>query len=104
MIAIRKHWKDFAAIVVLFLCAALVASFILGKQRLHLPWADFYEINAEMTTAQAVTPGQGQTVDIAGVEVGEIASVHLKDGKAIVGLRIQKKYAPVYRDASVLLR
>jgi phospholipid/cholesterol/gamma-HCH transport system substrate-binding protein len=81
-----------------------VASFILGKQRLHLPWADFYDVNAEMTTAQAVTPGQGQTVDIAGVEVGEISSVKLKDGKAIVGLRIQKKYAPIYNDASILLR
>jgi phospholipid/cholesterol/gamma-HCH transport system substrate-binding protein len=104
VIAIRKHWKDFVAIVVLFLVAALVASFILGKQRLHLPWDDFYEVDAEMTTAQAVTPGQGQTVDIAGVEVGEIASVHLQDGKAIVGLRIKKKYAPIYRDASVLLR
>lgn len=104
MIAIKKHWKDFAAIVVLFLVAALVASFILGKQRLHMPWSDFYEVNAEMTTAQAVTPGQGQTVDIAGVEVGEISSVKLQDGKAIVGLRIQKKYEPIYNDASILLR
>jgi phospholipid/cholesterol/gamma-HCH transport system substrate-binding protein len=104
VIAIRKHWKDFAAIVVLFIVALLVASFILGKQRLHLPWADFYEVNAEMTTAQAVTPGQGQTVDIAGVEVGEISSVHLEGGKAIIGLRIKKQYAPIYRDASVLLR
>jgi phospholipid/cholesterol/gamma-HCH transport system substrate-binding protein len=104
VIAIRKHWKDFAAIVVLFVVAVLVASFILGKQRLHLPWTDFYDVQAEMTTAQAITPGQGQTVDIAGVEVGEISSVKLENGKAIVGLRIRKKYAPIYRDASILLR
>src|SRR4051794_36065107 len=57
-----------------------------------------------MTTAQAVTPGQGQTVNIAGVEVGEIASVKLRDGKAIIGLRIQPKYSRLYKDASVLLR
>jgi phospholipid/cholesterol/gamma-HCH transport system substrate-binding protein len=104
VIAIRKHWKDFAAIVVLFIVSLLVASFILGKQRLHLPWTSFYNVDAEMTTAQAITPGQGQTVDIAGVEVGEISSVHLENGKAIVGLRIRKQYAPIYRDASVLLR
>jgi phospholipid/cholesterol/gamma-HCH transport system substrate-binding protein len=104
MIAIRKHWRDFAAIVVLFVVSLLVATFILGKQRLHLPWSDFYDVQAEMTTAQAVTPGQGQTVDIAGVEVGEISSVKLENGKAIVGLRIRKKYAPIYRDASILLR
>jgi phospholipid/cholesterol/gamma-HCH transport system substrate-binding protein len=110
MTAIRKHWKDFAAIVALFLVSMLVGIGILGKQRLHLPaWVpvagqDFYEVEAEMSTAQAVTPGQGQTVDIAGVEVGEISSVRLEDGKAIVGMRIRNEYAPIYRDASVLLR
>ena len=35
--------------------------------------ADFYTLKAEFSTAQAVTPGQGQTVDIAGVKVGEIS-------------------------------
>jgi phospholipid/cholesterol/gamma-HCH transport system substrate-binding protein len=110
MIAIRKHWKDFAAIVGLFAISIVVAVVILGHQRLHLPgWVplagqDFYEVSAEMSTAQAITPGQGQTVDIAGVEVGEISSVRLEGGKAIVGLRIRNRYAPVYRDASVLLR
>jgi phospholipid/cholesterol/gamma-HCH transport system substrate-binding protein len=102
--AIRKHWKDFAAIVGLFVVAAIVSVVILGHQRLHLPWSDFYEVNAEMSTAQAVTPGQGQTVDIAGVEVGEISSVKLENGKAVIGMRIETKYAPIYRDASVLLR
>ena len=65
---------------------------------------DFFEISAEMSTAQAVTPGQGQTVNIAGVEVGEIASVKLRDGKAIIGMRIQPKYDRIYKDATVLLR
>ena len=73
---------------------------ILGKQRLALPaWVpvigkDFFEIEAEMSTAQAVTPGQGQTVNIAGVEVGEIASVKLRDGKAIIGMKIQPQVRP----------
>jgi phospholipid/cholesterol/gamma-HCH transport system substrate-binding protein len=108
--AIRKHFKDFAAVVVLLVLALAVSILILGKQRLHLPAGvpflgkDFYEVNAEMSTAQAVTPGQGQTVNIAGVEVGEIKSVKLENGKAVIGLDIERKYAPVYRDASVLLR
>ena len=81
-----------------------------GKQRLALPaWVplvgkDFFVVEAEMSTAQAVTPGQGQTVNIAGVEVGEIASVKLRDGKAIIGMRIRPKYSRLYKDASVLLR
>ena len=79
--AIRKHLLDFLAIIGLLIVAAGVSSVILSKQRLALPsWVpvvgkDFFEIEAEMTTAQAVTPGQGQTVNVAGVEVGEISSV-----------------------------
>jgi phospholipid/cholesterol/gamma-HCH transport system substrate-binding protein len=108
--AIRKHLPDFLAIIGLILVAAFVGSVILSKQRLALPaWVpvvgkDFFEIEAEMSTAQAVTPGQGQTVNIAGVEVGEIASVKLRDGKAIIGMRIRPKYSRIYKDASVLLR
>jgi phospholipid/cholesterol/gamma-HCH transport system substrate-binding protein len=108
--AIRKHLGDFAAILGLILIAVLVSSVILSNQRLTLPgWVpligkDFYEIEAELQTAQSVTPGQGQTVNIAGVEVGEIKSVKLEDGRAIIGMKIQPKYDRVYRDASVLLR
>jgi phospholipid/cholesterol/gamma-HCH transport system substrate-binding protein len=108
--AIRKHWVDFVAIIGLLIVAAAVSTVILGKQRLHLPaWvpvigADFFELSAEMSTAQAVTPGQGQTVNIAGVAVGEIASVKLRDGKAIIGMKIRPKYDRIYKDASILLR
>ena len=57
-----------------------------------------------MQTAQSVTPGQGQTVNIAGVEVGEIKSVKLEDGRAIIGMKIEPRYNRVYRDATILLR
>jgi phospholipid/cholesterol/gamma-HCH transport system substrate-binding protein len=108
--AIRKHLPDFLAILGLLVVAAAVSVLVLGKQRLHLPaWVpvlgqEFFEVSAEMSTAQAVTPGQGQTVNIAGVEVGEIASVKLRDGKAIIGLRIRPQYHRIYKDASILLR
>jgi phospholipid/cholesterol/gamma-HCH transport system substrate-binding protein len=108
--AIRKHLPDFLAIIGLLIVAVAVSSVILGKQRLHPPgWVpvigqDFFRMNAEMSTAQAVTPGQGQTVNIAGVQVGEIASVRLQDGKAVIGMNIQPKYDHIYRDATILLR
>jgi phospholipid/cholesterol/gamma-HCH transport system substrate-binding protein len=109
--AIRKHLVDFAAILGLIVLAILVATVILGKQRLTVPgWVpfvgqDFFTMSAEMSTAQAVTPGQGQTVNIAGVQVGEITSVNLRHGKAIVGMKIRPRYAQrIYRDASILLR
>jgi phospholipid/cholesterol/gamma-HCH transport system substrate-binding protein len=110
MVAIRKHWLDFVAIIGLILISGAVAVYILENQRLKLPaWVpvvgkEFFVIKADMSTAQAVTPGQGQTVNIAGVEVGEISKVELKDGKARVTLRMEPRYGRVYKDATVLLR
>ena len=108
--AIRKHLPDFLAILGLLVVAVAVSSLILSHQRLALPgWVPVigqnnFALSAEMSTAQAVTPGQGQTVNIAGVEVGEINSVKLKDGKAIIGMKIKPKYDRIYKDASILLR
>jgi len=108
--AIRKHLVDFLAILALIGVALGVAAVTLANQRLTLPgWfpvlgQDFTEVQAELSTAQAVTPGQGQTVNVAGVEVGEISRVRLEDGKAIVTLKLEEDSVPVYRDASVLLR
>ena len=108
--AIRTHLRDFVALMVLFLIALGVSGYLLSNQRLYLPkWvpgvgSDFYKVNAEFWTAQAVTPGQGQTVNVAGVKVGEITKVELRDGVAVVELSIRPKYAPIYRDAHMLLR
>jgi phospholipid/cholesterol/gamma-HCH transport system substrate-binding protein len=110
MSAIRKHLVDFLAILGLVIVALGVASVILANQRLALPgWMpilgqDFTEVDAELSSAQAVTPGQGQTVNVAGVEVGEISRVRLEDGKAIVTLKLEEDSVPVYKDATVLLR
>jgi len=108
--AIRKHIRDFIAILFLVVVATGVAGYILSNQRFYLPaWVpalgtDFYTVEAEFETGQAVVPGQGQTVNIAGVKVGDIGSVELEDGTAVVELNIQDEYEPIYRDARMLLR
>jgi phospholipid/cholesterol/gamma-HCH transport system substrate-binding protein len=108
--AIRKHQRDFLAIIGLLVLAGFVTSIILSNQRLTLPsWVpvvgkDFYEFNAKFVTAQAVTPGQGQTVNVAGVKVGEIAKVELADGTAVIGMKLDKGTVIVHTDATMLLR
>jgi phospholipid/cholesterol/gamma-HCH transport system substrate-binding protein len=108
--AIRKHAPDFAAIIALLVLAVAVSSYILTNQRLTLPaWVpvigkDFYEFRGEFQTGQAVTPGQGQTVNVAGVDVGEIASVELHDGKAVLTLKVDDPDLHVYKNATMLLR
>jgi len=109
-LAIRKHLGDFVAILFVALLGLAVVAVILSNQRFYLPgWVpgvgtDFYTVKAELSTAQAVVPGQGQTVTVAGVKVGDIGDVQVEDGRAVVELKIQSKYAPVYRNASGLLR
>ena len=108
--AIRKHLRDFAFILGLLVVATGVSGYILSNQRFYLPnWfpvlgSDFVEYKAELETAQSITPGQGQTVNVAGVPVGDIARVDLENGRAVVTMKIRRKYTPIYRDASALLR
>jgi phospholipid/cholesterol/gamma-HCH transport system substrate-binding protein len=105
--AIRKYARDFVAIVVLAVIAAGVGGYILSKQRLRFPVVQETptKLNFEFSTAQAVTPGQGQTVRVSGVKVGDIAKVHLKDGVAIVTADIDPEYKGIaHTDASALLR
>ena len=104
--AIREHWKDFAAIVGLILIAGVVSANILSNQRFRLPFGEQpLRLAAELDNAQAVTPGQGQTVEVAGVKVGRIEDVKLRDGRAIVGLGIFPRFKDlVHTDARATLR
>ena len=106
--AIKDHWKDFAAILGLLIIAGGVSSVILTNQRFRFPIIQDKPVRmyAELDTGQAVTPGQGQTVEVAGVKIGLIANVELKDGRALVGLDIKKEFDDVIRTegVSALLR
>ncbi len=106
MRAIRKNLKNFAAVIGLMLIAAVVGAYILDNQRLRFPWeGDPFRLNAEFSTAQAVTPGQGQTVRVSGVRIGDIAGVKLKDGRAIVEMDLDPEFGDlVHTDATALLR
>src|SRR5262249_10410481 len=105
--AIRKHVKDFAAIIVLFLLAALVAVYVLHNERLRFPIVESapFHLKADFSTAQAVIPGQGQTIRVSGVRIGDIAGTSLHDGIATVSFDIDPKYKSlVHTDATALLR
>jgi len=106
VIAIRKHAKEFLAILGLIAVAAGVSLYVLDNQRMRFPWEDApLRLNAEFPTAQAVTAGQGQTVRVSGVRIGDIGDVKLRDGKAVVEMVIDPEYKGMVReDAQALLR
>jgi len=105
--AIKTHMTDFVAIVVLLVLSVAVAGYVLSHERFRFPFIESapYTLNAEFSTAQAVTPGQGQSVRISGVQVGEIGSVSLKNGLAVVQLQIDPQYKNlIHTNATALLR
>ena len=105
--AIIKNARWVVTIFGLALIAAGVAYYILSQQTgVRFPWEeDPLRMYAELENAQAVTPGQGQSVQIAGVNVGTIGAVRLEEGRAIVALDLEQQYKGlVRRDAMAHLR
>jgi phospholipid/cholesterol/gamma-HCH transport system substrate-binding protein len=105
--AIRAHLRDFLAILGIVVVAAGIGAYLLENQRLRFPFIEEkpFQIWVELSNAQAVVPGQGQTVRVAGMRVGDIGAVELEDGVARVRLDLDKEFDDlVHRDASALLR
>jgi phospholipid/cholesterol/gamma-HCH transport system substrate-binding protein len=108
---IERYRTAFISIVVMVVLAAFVGGYILSHERISLPsWVpvigkSYVTLKGEFQTGQALTPGQGQAVTIAGAKIGEIARVELHEGDALVTMNITPKYAKyIYRDATMLLR
>ena len=105
--AVKAHLGDFVALIVLFAVAAVVAGYILENQRLRFPVIEekAFKIKAEFETVQAVMPGQGQTVRVSGIRVGDVGEIELKDGRGIVTMELDREFKDlVHRDAQALLR
>ncbi len=109
--ALRTYTRDFIAIIVLAVIGLLALFVILSQQSTALPaWfpilgEDRFELKTEFQTAQAITPGQGQTVNLSGVEIGDVTDVNLEDGVAVVTMQVDPEFAQlIHPDASALLR
>ena len=102
--AIVIHRQDFIAIVALVVAAIAVAATCSVTSRRSRSGRATTPSRREFATGAAVTAGQGQSVDVAGVQVGQVGGVQLQDGRALVTMNIFKKYQPIYHNATVLLR
>jgi phospholipid/cholesterol/gamma-HCH transport system substrate-binding protein len=106
MKAIRKSLRDFVAVVALVILAGGISLYIFQEQRLRIPVLEEkpFEFSAEIDHAQGVVPGQGQTLRVAGVRVGDVSDVELVDGRAVVTFAVDRDSLPIYEDATILMR
>ena len=105
--AVGKNLRPFLLVVALMAIGTGVAAYILAHQRLRFPVLEEEPVKLSMSlpTAQAVTPGQGQTVRVSGIQIGEIGKVRLDEGHAVVELLVNPKYEGLIRqDATTLMR
>ena len=103
---VREQLRNVVAVTVLIAIAAVTSYVIFQEQRLRIPILEEkpFELKAEFETAQAVVPGQGQTIRVAGVRVGDVEKVELVDGAGVVTFAIDREFLPIYRDATILMR
>lgn len=105
--ALRRNLPRFLLLLAFIALGSGVGAYIISQQRFRFPLLEEEPISVgiELPTAQAVTPGQGQTVRVSGVQVGEVGEVTLEDGHARIELLIDPEFDGLVTDeATALLR
>ncbi len=105
--ALKTHVVELLAVLGLLVLAVGIGGYILSQQRLRFPLIESTpkRVEVELENAQSVQPGQGQTVRVAGVQIGQISDVEVEDGIAVVGIEVEEEFGDVIReDATALLR
>jgi phospholipid/cholesterol/gamma-HCH transport system substrate-binding protein len=84
--------------------ALIAGAYILIHERLQSPFANNYNLSVQLSAADAVTPGLGEAVNVAGVRVGQITGVKLSNGLGIVKVSIDPgKLRHVWTNAQAVL-
>src|SRR3712207_9114653 len=103
---LRAQLPAIVSILVMGALGAAVTFFIVQNQRLRIPIFEErpFELKAEFETAQAVVPGQGQTIWVAGVRIGDVQEVEVENGVGVGTFVFDRDYLPIYCDSMVLIR
>jgi phospholipid/cholesterol/gamma-HCH transport system substrate-binding protein len=101
---LQRSGKWIVAIFLTMLLAIASSIYVLSNERLHWPFQSSYEINVLFSSVDAVSPGQGEAVNVAGVRVGQIAGASLQHGQGVLRLGIDPGKLPrLYSNARAML-
>jgi len=100
---IKRASAPFTAWLVIAACGLAAVAWVIGNQNSEHPWVDYVTVKAEFSDVKGVLPGK-QEVRIAGVRVGLIRDAEVVRGRPQLTLAVERKYAPIYRNARVRLR
>jgi len=92
----------------LLFCLLMVAGIFVGADIMRnlagdKPWVKYKEYRVAFSDTKGVVPSRVE-LRLAGVKAGSIKKNDLVDGQAVLTIRLEKRYAPLYRDARVRIR
>ena len=110
--AIRKHARDFAFVIGLVAGRrCVVGGYILSNQRFYLPQVGAGRSARTSSTTRPSSRPRSRSRRARARRSRSRAStsarsrkVDLVDGRAVVTMKIRRKYTPIYKDATALLR
>lgn len=100
---IRRARGPFLMVAGALTVALIVALGLTRNLKVQKPWESTYTTLAAFDDAKGVSPGK-TPVRLAGVEIGLVKDVVVRDRQAVLTLSILKSNGPIYRDARLRLR
>jgi phospholipid/cholesterol/gamma-HCH transport system substrate-binding protein len=67
------------------------------------PWVSYQPYKVGFESVKGITPGRVE-LRIAGVKAGSVNNTELVNGRAVMTINLEKKYAPLHTDAKVVIR
>jgi virulence factor Mce-like protein len=100
---IKRASGPFLLFVLLCVAGVLVGANTIRNLAGDKPWVDYVKYRASFENVEGVVPGRHE-LKIAGVKAGSISDIKLVNGQAVMTMNVEKKYAPIYRDAVIAIR
>jgi phospholipid/cholesterol/gamma-HCH transport system substrate-binding protein len=96
--------RNSIVVIALIAIAAVVGGIVLANQRFVAPWDNRQVFYANFAATPGISPGNGQEVRIAGVNVGDIVGADVdQNGHARVEMSIERGHH-LYENAHLVLR
>ena len=100
---LKRASGPFLLLVLLVIAGLFTTAQIMRNLSGDKPWVDYVPYKVAATDAKGVVPSRVE-LRVAGVKAGSIKNSELIDGQAVLTLNLEKKYAPLYKDARVRIR
>jgi virulence factor Mce-like protein len=103
MLELRRASVPAALYLVLIAAGIFAAVTIVRNLAGDKPWISYTTYKIGFQSVKGVTPGRVE-LRLAGVKAGAVESTELVDGRAVMTVKLEKKYAPLRTDAKVAIR